>query len=385
MDVKKILAGGLSSVMMLSALSVGALALDQTVPDDAAIGQLKNAAQDKIEGFFTESDKDLYTIVGFDFDDSDVVQSGDAIQYETTVTVSEKLKAQSVEDMPYVAGYLDELGVTSYSTMAESDKAALAKDTFGLDQDAALTDNQQDVVDAFINSMDATVEMFDEYIGETSDFTYRIKVSVPADALGSISSKDITLTGIDEFDNDVNIEEYELRSYDEIYNDGAEDAQVAVQNMMISPAWIATHINNYNNYDRIAARDYAYKYWSSYNPAYTNYRYDGGDCANFVSQCIHAGGIPTDSTWKADSVSWIRASAVPTYMMNKGCATKTSYTNATAGSFAYTTAGQGHIVLVTINDGAKIAYTAHTTDRKDAAFSSADLDGNYSFYVIKNY
>ena len=72
-------------------------------------------------------------------------------------------------------------------------------------------------------------------------------------------------------------------------------------------------------------------------------------------------------------------------MMNKGYATKTSYTNATAGSFAYTTAGQGHIVLVTINDGAKIAYTAHTTDRKDAAFSSADLDGNYSFYVIKNY
>lgn len=385
MDAKKILAGSLSSVMMISALSVGALALDQTAPDGVAIHQLKNAAQDKIEAFFTESDEDLYTIVSFDFDDSDIVQPGDAIQYETTVTVSEKLKAQSVEEMPYVAGYLNELGVVSYSTMAESDKATLAKDTFGLDQDVVLTDNQQDVVDAFINSMDATVEMFDEYIGEISDFTYRIRVSVSADALGSISSKDITLTGIDEFDNDVNIEEYELRSYDEIYNDGAEDARIAVQNMMISPAWIATHINNYNNYNRIAARDYAYKYWSSYNPAYTSYKGNGGDCANFVSQCIHAGGIPTDSTWKADSVSWIRASAVPTYMMNNGYATKTSYTNATAGSFAYTTAGAGHIVLVTINDGAKIAYTAHTTDRKDAAFSSADLEGNYSFYVIKNY
>ncbi|MDU4786842.1 MAG: amidase domain-containing protein, partial [Clostridiaceae bacterium] len=135
----------------------------------------------------------------------------------------------------------------------------------------------------------------------------------------------------------------------------------------------------------IAARDYAYKYWSSYNPAYTSYKGNGGDCANFVSQCIHAGGIPTDATWKADSVSWIRASAVPSYMVNKGYATKTSYTNATAGSFAYTSSGAGHIVLVSINDGAKIAYTAHTTDRKDAAFSSADLNGNYSFYVIKNY
>ena len=155
--------------------------------------------------------------------------------------------------------------------------------------------------------------------------------------------------------------------------------------MMISPAWIATHINNYNNYDRIAARDYAYKYWSSYNPAYISHKDNGGDCANFVSQCIHAGGIPTDSTWKADSVSWIRASAVPTCMMNKGYATKTSYTNATASSFAYTTAGQGHVVLVMINDGAKIAYMAHTTDRKDAAFSLSDLEGNYSFYVIKKY
>lgn len=346
---------------------------------------MKNAAQDKIEAFFAESGKDLYTIVSFDFDANDVVQSGNAIQHETTITVSEKLKAQSVEDMHYVAGYQNELGIASYSTMEESDKAALAKDAFGLDQDAALTNNQQDVVDAFINLMDATMEMFDEYVGETSDFTYRVKVSVPADALGSISSENITLTGIDEFDNDVNIEEYELRSYDEIYNDGAEDARVAVQNMMISPAWIATHINNYNNYNRIAVRDYAYKYWSSYNPAYTSYKGNGGDCANFVSQCIHAGGIPTDSTWKADSVSWIRASAVPTYMMNKGYATKTSYTNATAGSFAYTTAGQGHIVLVTINDGAKIAYTAYTTDRKNAAFSLPDLEGNYSFYVIKNY
>ena len=302
------------------------------------------------------------------------------VQYETTVTVSERLKAQSVEEMPYIAGYLDELGASSYATMAASDKAELAKSAFGLDQDTALTEAQQNVVDTFVQSMDTTVEMFDEYIGETSDFTYHIKVSAPV-----AEPDNITLTGLDEFDNDVNINEYELRSYDEIYRNGAEDAQAAVQSMMISPAWVATKINNYNSYNRIAARDYAYKYWSSYNPAYTSYKGNGGDCANFVSQCLHAGGIPTDATWKADSVSWIRASAVPSYMMNKGYATKTSYTNATAGSFAYTSSGAGHAVLVTINDGAKIAYTAHTTDRKDAAFSSTDLNGNYSFYVIKNY
>ena len=388
---KKMMSVTLASCMAASALMMsagaantpvdtGTATLAPNVISNTTINQLKATAQNAIEQFFRESDKDLYSLVGFRFDDGEVTQSDGSVQYKTTVTVSERLKAQSVEEMPYIAGYLDELGASSYATMAASDKAELAKSAFGLDQDTALTEAQQNVVDTFVQSMDTTVEMFDEYIGETSDFTYHIKVSAPV-----AEPDNITLTGLDEFDNDVNINEYELRSYDEIYRNGAEDAQAAVQSMMISPAWVATKINNYNSYNRIAARDYAYKYWSSYNPAYTSYKGNGGDCANFVSQCLHAGGIPTDATWKADSVSWIRASAVPSYMMNKGYATKTSYTNATAGSFAYTSSGAGHAVLVTINDGAKIAYTAHTTDRKDAAFSSADLNGNYSFYVIKNY
>lgn len=389
--LKKMMSVTLASCMAASALMMsagaantpvdtGTATLAPNVISNTTINQLKTTAQNAIEQFFRESDKDLYSLVGFRFDDGEVTQSDGSVQYKTTVTVSERLKAQSVEEMPYIAGYLDELGASSYSTMAASDKAELAKSTFGLNQDTALTEAQQNVVDTFVQSMDATVEMFNEYIGETSDFTYHIKVSAPVAEPDSI-----TLTGLDEFDNDVNINEYELRSYDEIYRNGAEDAQAAVQSMMVSPTWVATKINNYNSYNRIAARDYAYKYWSSYNPAYTSYKGNGGDCANFVSQCIHAGGIPTDATWKADSVSWIRASAVPSYMMNKGYATKTSYTNATAGSFAYTSSGAGHAVLVTINDGAKIAYTAHTTDRKDAAFSSTDLNGNYSFYVIKNY
>ena len=388
---KKMMSVTLASCMAASALMMsagaantpvdtGTATLAPNVISNTTINQLKATAQNAIEQFFRESDKDLYSLVGFRFDDGEVTQSDGSVQYKTTVTVSERLKAQSVEEMPYIAGYLDELSASSYATMAASDKAELAKSAFGLDQDTALTEAQQNVVDTFVQSMDTTVEMFDEYIGETSDFTYHIKVSAPV-----AEPDNITLTGLDEFDNDVNINEYELRSYDEIYRNGAEDAQAAVQSMMISPAWVATKINNYNSYNRIAARDYAYKYWSSYNPAYTSYKGNGGDCANFVSQCLHAGGIPTDATWKADSVSWIRASAVPSYMMNKGYATKTSYTNATAGSFAYTSSGAGHAVLVTINDGAKIAYTAHTTDRKDAAFSSTDLNGNYSFYVIKNY
>ena len=64
-----------------------------------------------------------------------------------------------------------------------------------------------------------------------------------------------------------------------------------------------------NTYDRTAARQYAKKYWNSLNhkcsSSYSSctpysywggehcgYKSQGGDCANFVSQCLIAGGHP---------------------------------------------------------------------------------------------
>lgn len=40
---------------------------------------------------------------------------------------------------------------------------------------------------------------------------------------------------------------------------------------------------------------YADLYWDVYNPAYSDYSASGGDCANFVSQCMIAGGL---SLWQ---------------------------------------------------------------------------------------
>lgn len=42
---------------------------------------------------------------------------------------------------------------------------------------------------------------------------------------------------------------------------------------------------------------YAQRYATSYNPAYENYNSIGGDCANFVSQCLYAGGLPMTDKW----------------------------------------------------------------------------------------
>lgn len=52
-------------------------------------------------------------------------------------------------------------------------------------------------------------------------------------------------------------------------------------------------------YDRDAAVAYARQYALSYNPQYANYKSSTGaagrgDCMNFVSQCLHAGGMQVE-------------------------------------------------------------------------------------------
>ncbi|MCM1399324.1 MAG: leucine-rich repeat protein [Clostridium sp.] len=66
-------------------------------------------------------------------------------------------------------------------------------------------------------------------------------------------------------------------------------------------------------YNPQAAANYALQYTdesggsdtSSYNKEYSYF--SGNDCANFVSQCLVAGGLQTDSNWYKYSQSWKRA------------------------------------------------------------------------------
>ncbi|RKR76257.1 amidase domain-containing protein [Frondihabitans australicus] len=50
---------------------------------------------------------------------------------------------------------------------------------------------------------------------------------------------------------------------------------------------------------------YAFAHWNAptYNPAYLNFDSVGGDCQNFVSQSLLAGGLPKSSSWFYDSAS----------------------------------------------------------------------------------
>lgn len=45
-------------------------------------------------------------------------------------------------------------------------------------------------------------------------------------------------------------------------------------------------------YDRAKAKSYIDTYWKNYNPVYPSFHHGGGDCTNFISQVLYAGGMP---------------------------------------------------------------------------------------------
>lgn len=61
-------------------------------------------------------------------------------------------------------------------------------------------------------------------------------------------------------------------------------------------------------YDRKKAKAYVDAYWNNYNPAYPSFSNGGGDCTNFVSQVLYAGGMPwsddKNPTNHKKSVNW---------------------------------------------------------------------------------
>lgn len=59
-----------------------------------------------------------------------------------------------------------------------------------------------------------------------------------------------------------------------------------------------------STYNRVAARDYADQYWTNYNNKYMDFTNLGGDCTNYVSQAMRAGGAPDDFSGTQGSQWW---------------------------------------------------------------------------------
>lgn len=150
-------------------------------------------------------------------------------------------------------------------------------------------------------------------------------------------------------------------------------------------------------YNRLTARDYANSWTSnaSYNGSCymdaskwntTQYpRYDGdycNDCADYVSQALHAGGIPIDpGQWERgnDGDTWIYVPYLKSYMMDKGHWTTSNFTQANAGN-VIVMPNDSHTMVIVLNDTVTREFSAHTNDRKQYIYY--DYSG-WEYYTVQ--
>ncbi|MDF2520591.1 MAG: hypothetical protein K0R84_1219 [Clostridia bacterium] len=62
--------------------------------------------------------------------------------------------------------------------------------------------------------------------------------------------------------------------------------------------------NENKHYNRTKAKQYIDAHWKNYNPAYPTFHGGGGDCANFISQVLYAGGMRWVDDGNPSHYSW---------------------------------------------------------------------------------
>lgn len=185
-----------------------------------------------------------------------------------------------------------------------------------------------------------------------------------------------------------------------LFNQGVNDARsILEKNVSLSEFSLDGNIlfdfeNTFTRasgfYDRLAARDYAKRHGADEPEFLSNNIPNGSDCANFVSKCLRAGGIPVDRSgkwypasnwggWPGDN--WFRTGyynngGVVPYMTNKSYFyNETNWRKVFAGSILYRT-NTSHVGLVTYGDGSKIKYSHHSNRRKPYSEYNWNPNGN---------
>jgi hypothetical protein len=167
-----------------------------------------------------------------------------------------------------------------------------------------------------------------------------------------------------------------------------------------------------SGYNGAAAAAYADTYWNNYNSAWPSFANSGGDCTNFVSQALFAGGItmrlsPPNSgnaAWYmvkskqrhwSYAVPWVNAQANSIFALQHlpGVTQVASYYGVAPGQMVADNATQGDIVLydfnndgvydheaiVVANDGTSWDLVdAHTNNRYHAYWTLAPYNGSWS-------
>ena len=133
--------------------------------------------------------------------------------------------------------------------------------------------------------------------------------------------------------------------------------------------------------------------WAIYpNPAYSFY--EDRDCANFVSQCLYAGGIPNTGTgystgWYQDSLAWVNVAQFDIFWQNHGIirVNAGTFSNCLIGNPIYYlnpsgSITSGHLTICTgYNSVGVPCYNAHTANEANIPVTNL-ITNNQILYTL---
>lgn len=147
-------------------------------------------------------------------------------------------------------------------------------------------------------------------------------------------------------------------------------------------------------YNTENAVSYADKWALGRNSTYTWWGDDGGDCSNFVSQCLYAGGFPKTSSWYPDASSWIGQNELRDYLLQIGAGkllTKPSSSDVKKGDLIwYNWDGQGtrtnHVTIcVGTNSSGVPVIDSHTSARYHYKWNYGGSNATYMVMQMKSH
>lgn len=136
-------------------------------------------------------------------------------------------------------------------------------------------------------------------------------------------------------------------------------------------------------YDRDKAIAYADRYFANPNPQYCNYDLGGGDCTNFVSQCVNEGGWLMSDSWKAQGAGCCKNIL--------GCGVENCYTCSwtVAHEFFLWLPGSGRvepqcIPMSDLRPGDIVQADFNGDGHIDHSMLVTDIDGNVPFVTYRS-
>lgn len=346
--------------------------------------------------------KQYYDITGIQFHKQNIEPDTPNVLY-AGVSLQMKLLADDLSALPFFQGICKYTGISSIEavTVAElttSLSSGRAPVSTYLAQSMTCQKLQPaPEAEKLFTAITTLSDTYSEYIGMESEFNYEIRVTLDEDGdISDVSGKtEFTYVPLSDFfpESETEMAANGIATLQDTLTEAAQigDAEI----MRVTPLYYRVDARDYANrysseatYDQTCPHGRHYINLSKYNPSYTCFCH--ADCANFVSQAIHAGQIPLGDDWVSDGDSWINVRGLLEYFDTDCSYWKDStFASCNAGgiiiNYEYGKEDSVyHVNMCVHNDTVTHKYSAHNNDHCGKVFTANYWGGEkVGYHVFK--